>query len=83
MDPTIQLIRHAITRGDYAEALELWNRLVCDLEQRIRGGRLSASAWADVAALFAWSRNVLLCSRAQALDLLNASHVASAYRQIP
>ena len=83
MDPAIEVIRHAITRGDYAEALELWNPFVCELEQRIRGGRLSVSAWTDVADLFTWSRNVLLCSRAQSLDLLNAAHVASAYRQVP
>ena len=56
---------------------------MCELEQRIRGGRLSVSAWTDVSDLFAWSRNVLLCSRAQSLDLLNAAHVASAYRQVP
>ena len=27
MDPAIELIRRAITRGDYAGALELWESL--------------------------------------------------------
>lgn len=83
MDPAIEPIRHAITRGEYARASALWNRFVSELEERIRGGRLSASAWTDVTEFFAWSRSVLLSSRAQALDLLNANHVASAYRRIP
>jgi hypothetical protein len=83
MDPAIELIRHAISRGDYTRASDLWNRFVWDLEQRIRSGRLTPSAWTDVAALFAWSRNVLLCSRARSLDLLNAVHVANAYRLVP
>ena len=81
MDPAIELIRHAITRGDYAQASDLWKSFACELEKRARLGRLSVSAWSEVTELFTWSRNVLFCVRAQALDSMNANHVANAYRQ--
>ena len=83
MNPAIEPIRYAITRGDYPRASELWNHFASELEDRIRAGGLPASEWTDVAELFAWSRNVLLCARAQALDLLNANHVASTYGRAP
>jgi hypothetical protein len=83
MNPAIERIRHAITRGEYPQASELWNHFASELQDRIRAGRLPASEWTDVAELFTWSRNVLLCARAQALDLLNTNHVASTYGHAP
>ena len=81
MQTLLEPIRHAISRGDWARSGALWDGLAGEVERRLRAGRLSPAEWNKVAQLFAWSRNVLLCARAQALDRLNQMHAAGAYRR--
>ena len=71
--------RFHLSREEYAEAEDAWRRLVERLEPRLRKGNFPPQEWAPVAALYDWSRSVLLCARARMADQLNASHVASRY----
>lgn len=81
MHPAMEAIRRGITRGDWAGSTGRWEGLARELEKRLRAGRLSPAEWSEVVQLYSWSRKVLLCARAQALDRLNEIHAAGAYRQ--
>lgn len=76
---TIPRIRQAIESGDYTRATALWNAYAGWLREELTAGRLTQPVWAETTELVTWSRNVLLCARAQAGDCLNTLHVASVY----
>ena len=67
-------IRRAIAAGDYRLAASLWEQWAAEL--RACGSAADCRAAAE---LVEWSRDVLLCARAHAVDRLNALHVAGAY----
>jgi hypothetical protein len=79
MHNAIERIRHAIERGDFASARALWEEWACDLGSRIQAGSASPADWTRTTELYLWSRDVLKCARAQALDRLNTLHAAGAY----
>lgn len=72
-------IRDAIASVEYHKALRLWNGYAAQLRAEIRKGTLSMDALAEARELVAWSRNVLNCARAHALDRLSTLHAAGAY----
>ena len=72
-------IRDAIDSGEYQKALRLWNGYAAQVRAEIRKGTLSMDALAEARELVAWSRTVLNCARAHALDRLNTLHAAGAY----
>jgi hypothetical protein len=78
-EPEVESIRRAIESGDYAGALELWNRYA-DL---LAAGALSQATLAVAAELIAWSRPLLTAARADALRRLRALHVAGTYGERP
>ena len=68
-------VRAAVAGGDYVYAQGVWNQYAAGLT----AGGLSESALAEAAELMEWSRHVLLCARAHAVERLRALHVAGAY----
>jgi hypothetical protein len=72
-------IRQAVASGEFQRALPLWNEYAALLRQELSCGRLSATEFVTAGQLVAWSRQVALCARAQALDSLNSLHVAEQY----
>lgn len=66
----LDLIRHAIERGDFAHARTLW-------EEHARN--VTVSDWPRTTDLYEWSRTTLLCARAHLLDRLNALKAAEKY----
>jgi hypothetical protein len=70
-----EAVRAAIAGGDYVYAQGLWNEYVT----AVTAGGLSEPALAEAAELMEWSRHVLLCARAHAVERLRALHVAGAY----
>ena len=78
----MEQFRAHIANGEYAAASVLWEQFAADVEQRLRAGAVSPAEWAEVSELYSWSRGVMLCARAHALEMLNANHVANAYGRV-
>jgi hypothetical protein len=76
---TVSHIRTAIASEEYRDASELWNAYAGKLADRIRQGTLPESAMLESGDLVAWSRTVLRCALAHALDQLNALHAIEVY----
>jgi hypothetical protein len=72
---TAESVREAVQRGDYVQALDLWNRYAAGLAS----GGLTAESFAEAAALIAWCRPLLLGVREHAAARLRALHVAGIY----
>jgi hypothetical protein len=72
-------IHQAVASGEFQRALLIWNEYAARLQQELRTGRLSAAEFEEAGQLVAWSRQVALCARAQALDRLNSLRVAEQY----
>jgi hypothetical protein len=70
-----EAIRAAITGGNYALAQELWN----EYGAKLASDGLTESSLAEAATLVEWSRRVMLCARAHAIDRLHNLHVAAVY----
>lgn len=82
-DVILVSIRQAIDGGDFAAALELWNRYATGLREALAAGKLPEPSFAEASDLMAWSRPVLLCARAQFQDRLRTLVVARAYAGQP
>ena len=72
---TVESVREAVQRGDYARALDLWNRYAAGLAN----GGLTTESLAEAAALIAWCRPLLLGVREHVAARLRALHVAGIY----
>lgn len=80
MEPNVtDRIREAIGSRDFDTASRLWNDYSAQFRDELTGGIVSPERMAETRELFEWSRNALLCARAQDLDRLNAIHVAGVY----
>jgi hypothetical protein len=72
-------IRQAVASGEFEKALALWTEYAAQLEEELRGQRLSATRFQEMEALVEWSRSVVQCARAHDQELLNSICAAGKY----
>ena len=79
MDKAVERIRQMIGQGDFSGATALWEQWSGYLAVKIQAGTATPEERAHTVELYRWSREALLCARAQVLDRLNTLHAAGAY----
>ena len=77
----VDAIRLAISRGDYALALQLWNAHAADLRDSLQRGELTSGQMSETRDLFDWSALVLQGARALLQAQWNQASNAAAYLQ--
>lgn len=81
METAAKGIRQAIASGEFAKAQNLWETYATELLADLQGGRPAAERLHEAAALVEWSRNFILCERAQIVERLRVLRVAGEYTE--
>ncbi|MBV9508228.1 MAG: hypothetical protein JO323_24825 [Acidobacteriia bacterium] len=80
----IERIRHAVGCGEFSRASLLWEDYARGLERKLKlDGGLSAEELREAGELVAWSRQVVQCARARAMEQLDSLQVAGQYETPP
>ncbi len=76
-------IRHAVSSGEFAKALDLWTAYAGQVSAEIDAGTCSEERLAQIRELLEWTRGVVICAHAHARHALNTRltelHAAAAY----